>query len=250
MDAKLTKLFDAYEKAYSALDFETTAGFFADTFISAGPKGTIAQNKSEFKSKGKQAADFYRSVGLEYGKILSTTETSIADHHSIVEVHWGVKFRKTGAKLIEFDVGRQRDRPQAPCAPPPLKNSRRRITTSPKSEPSIVQYSASADLWITPKTIRLLAQRRMIRVRQGLETDTDAGLAKEAERAGNGDALQPMQGPQEAVANATVDGGPVILWERRPNPFDKGQQRDSERTAAQARVMRSCCRSNAFGCRS
>jgi hypothetical protein len=51
----------------------------------------------------------------------------------------------------------------------------------------------------------------MIRVRQGLETDTDAGLAKEAERAGNGDALQPMQGPQEAVANATVDGGLVIL---------------------------------------
>jgi len=104
MDAKLTKLFGAYEKAYSALDFETSAGFFADTFISAGPKGTIAQNKSEFKSWAKKAADFYRGVGLEYGKILATTETSIADHHSIVEVHWGVKFRKTGAKLIEFDI--------------------------------------------------------------------------------------------------------------------------------------------------
>lgn len=104
MDAKLQKMFDAYEKAYSALDFETSAGFFADTFISAGPKGAIAQSKSEFKAKAKQAADFYRGVGLEYGKILSTSEIPLADHHSLVTVHWGVKFRKTGYKLIEFDV--------------------------------------------------------------------------------------------------------------------------------------------------
>ena len=104
MDAKLKKMFDAYEKAYSALDFETTAGFFADTFISAGPKGTIAVSKTDFLAKAEQAADFYRSVGLEYGKILSTKEIPIAGHHSIITVHWGVKFRKTGDKLIEFDV--------------------------------------------------------------------------------------------------------------------------------------------------
>ena len=104
MDAKLKKLFDAYEKAYSELDLETTATFFADTFISAGPKGTIAQSKKEFLSKAKQAADFYRKVGLEYGKILSTKEIQLGDHHSLVEVHWGAKFRKTGYKLIEFDV--------------------------------------------------------------------------------------------------------------------------------------------------
>ena len=104
MDAKLKKLFDAYEKAYSELDLETTATFFADTFISAGPKGTIAQSKKEFLSKAKQAADFYRSVGMEYGKILSTKENPLGDHHSVVTVHWGVKFRKTGYKLIEFDV--------------------------------------------------------------------------------------------------------------------------------------------------
>jgi hypothetical protein len=104
MDAKLKKLFDAYEKAYSELDLETTATFFADTFISAGPKGTIAQSKNEFLSKAKQAADFYRSVGLEHGKILSTKEIPLGDHHSIIAVHWGVTFRKTGDKLVEFDV--------------------------------------------------------------------------------------------------------------------------------------------------
>jgi hypothetical protein len=32
------RLFDEYEKAFSALDIEKSAQFFADSFISAGPK--------------------------------------------------------------------------------------------------------------------------------------------------------------------------------------------------------------------
>ena len=28
----------------------------------------------------------------------------ISDHYSLAKVHWGAKFCKTGAKLIEFDV--------------------------------------------------------------------------------------------------------------------------------------------------
>jgi hypothetical protein len=104
MDTKLQELFKAYEKAYSALDLETTATFYADTFVSAGPKGTIAVGKQEFLSKAKQASDFYRSVGLEYGKVLSTKELPITDHHPAITVHWGVKFRKTGDRLVEFDV--------------------------------------------------------------------------------------------------------------------------------------------------
>lgn len=48
--------------------------------------------------------DVYRGVGMEYGKILHATEMPIGDHHALVQVHWGVKFRKTGARLIEFDI--------------------------------------------------------------------------------------------------------------------------------------------------
>jgi hypothetical protein len=104
MDAELQKLFDAYEKAYSALDLETTATFFADTFISAGPKGTLAQSKKDFGRWAKEAADFYRKMGLVSGKILSTKELSLAEHHVLVTVHWGVWFHKTGETPIEFDV--------------------------------------------------------------------------------------------------------------------------------------------------
>lgn len=51
-----------------------------------------------------KAAEFYRSVGQTSAKILSMDETEISREYSMVKVHWGVTFEKTGNKLIEFDV--------------------------------------------------------------------------------------------------------------------------------------------------
>ena len=98
------KLFAEYEKAFATLDIEKSAGFFADAFISAGPRGAIAQNKAEFLKMAHEASEFYKRVGQTSAKILSLTETPISNEYSMVKVHWGVTFRKTGDKLIEFDV--------------------------------------------------------------------------------------------------------------------------------------------------
>jgi hypothetical protein len=103
-DESVRKLFVEYEKAFDALDFSKSAEFFADSFISAGPRGVIAQSKAEFLKLAHQAADFYRSVGQTSARILSMDETSISNEYSMVKVHWGVTFRKTGDKMIEFDV--------------------------------------------------------------------------------------------------------------------------------------------------
>jgi|GEM_PF-195364 len=97
-------LFAEYEKAFAALDIEKNAGFFADTFISAGPRGAIAQSKTEFLRMAHQAAEFYKAVGQTSAKILSLQETAISNEYSLVKVHWGVTFRKTGTRMIEFDV--------------------------------------------------------------------------------------------------------------------------------------------------
>ncbi len=97
-------LFAEYEKAFAALDIEKSAGFFADTFISAGPRGAIAQSKAEFLKLAHQAAEFYKAVGQTSAKILSQEETAISNEYSLVKVHWGVTFRKTGTRMIEFDV--------------------------------------------------------------------------------------------------------------------------------------------------
>jgi hypothetical protein len=103
-DESVRKLFAEYEKAFDALDLSKSAGFFADTFISAGPRGIIAQSKAEFLRLAHQAADFYKRVGQTSARILSMDETPISNEYSMVKVHWGVTFRKTGDKMIEFDV--------------------------------------------------------------------------------------------------------------------------------------------------
>jgi hypothetical protein len=101
---QLDTLFKQYEAAFNKLDLKTIAGYYADTFISAGPKGTIAKSKKDFIEKAGQAADFYRSVGQNSARIVSKRIMPICNDYSMVVIRWGVTFEKTGTKPIEFDV--------------------------------------------------------------------------------------------------------------------------------------------------
>ncbi len=100
----IKKLFAEYEKAFNALDVEKQVPFFAEHFISAGPRGSIALGRDEFAKMASKVAEFYRSVGQTSAKILSMDESSISNEYSMVKVYWGVTFKKTENKLIEFDV--------------------------------------------------------------------------------------------------------------------------------------------------
>lgn len=96
MNEDVKKLFAEYEALFDALDVAGQARLFADTFISAGPRGAIAQSKQEFLKLAEQAAAFYQSIGQTSAKILSLEELPISDHYSLVHVHWGVTFQKNG----------------------------------------------------------------------------------------------------------------------------------------------------------
>ena len=104
MTDAIKKLFKEYEEAFNALDVEKQVPFFAEHFISAGPRGSISQGRDEFAKMASEAAKFYRSIGQKSAKILSMDETTISREYSMVKIHWGVTFEKTGNKLIEFDV--------------------------------------------------------------------------------------------------------------------------------------------------
>ncbi len=104
MDKPIKKLFAEYEKAFNVLDVEKQVPFFAEHFISAGPRGSIAQGRDEFAKMATRAAEFYRSVGQTSAKILSMDESPISSEYSMVRIRWGVTFKKTGNRLIEFDV--------------------------------------------------------------------------------------------------------------------------------------------------
>ncbi len=104
MKDDIKKLFAEYEKAFNALDVEKQMPLFVEHFISAGPQGSIALGRDEFARMANEAAKFYRSVGQTSAKILSMDETAISKEYSMVKVHWGATFEKTGNKLLEFDV--------------------------------------------------------------------------------------------------------------------------------------------------
>ena len=103
-DSAIRNMFMEYEKAFGALDFEKQAYFFSDAFIMAGPKGAVSQSKSEFLKNAGRAADFYRSIGQTSAKLITFSETPISGRYSIAKTHWGVTFKKTGDRLIEFDI--------------------------------------------------------------------------------------------------------------------------------------------------
>ncbi len=135
-NTQIEKLFIEYERAFNDLDVKKSAEFFADTFISAGPKGTIAQNKKDFLKKADQASAFYRSVGQTSARIISKNIITISDQYTMVTVHWGATFRKTGDKLIEFDVSY--------------------IVYQPEDEPSIILFIAHQDEQEAMKKLGLL----------------------------------------------------------------------------------------------
>jgi len=104
MNGKIEQLFADYEKAFQELDLEKNAAFYSGTFISAGPRGSMAQSKKEFMQNAPAAADFYKKTGQASSKILSLTEMPISAHYTMVKVHWGLTFEKTGSEVIEFDI--------------------------------------------------------------------------------------------------------------------------------------------------
>jgi hypothetical protein len=104
MNEATEKLFKKYEQAFSALDVEKQVPMFAEHFISAGPKGSIAQSRDEFAKMARQAAEYYKNAGQTSARILSMEETPISNEYSMVKTHWGATFKKTGDRLVEFDV--------------------------------------------------------------------------------------------------------------------------------------------------
>ena len=100
---QLDTLFKEYETAFDKLDVKTISGYCADSFISAGPKGSIAQNRKDYEKKAEKASKFYKSVGRNSARIISKRIMPICNDYSMVVVRWGVTFDKTGNKLVEFD---------------------------------------------------------------------------------------------------------------------------------------------------
>src|SRR6187551_944974 len=101
---QLDNLFRDYEAAFDKLDLKKISGYCADNFISAGPGGSIAQNRKEHEKKAELAIKFYKSVGRNSERIISKRVMPICNEYTMVVIRWGVTVEKNDSKQIEFDV--------------------------------------------------------------------------------------------------------------------------------------------------
>jgi hypothetical protein len=81
MEPAVQKMFAEYEKAFNDLDVEKQVPFFAEHFISAGPRGSIARSRDEFAQMAHQAGEFYRKMGQTSARILGMEETPISNEY-------------------------------------------------------------------------------------------------------------------------------------------------------------------------
>ncbi|QXD13699.1 hypothetical protein GQ464_009420 [Rhodocaloribacter litoris] len=104
MNSDIQQLFITYEHAFSALDVARQADLFADSFLSAGPRGVIAGSKAQFTQMAEQMATFYKGVGFSGARIVSMEEKPITVAFSLVDVRWEAVFRRQEEKYVQFDV--------------------------------------------------------------------------------------------------------------------------------------------------
>ncbi len=104
MDPTVAKLFAAYEDAFSRLDAERQAAFFADVFIAAGPKGSTAHTREQFLAIAPELAAFYRSIGRTGARIAGIQHVPISDHHVLARVQWSVGFEKLGDTPMSVEI--------------------------------------------------------------------------------------------------------------------------------------------------
>ncbi len=101
----LRPFFEEYAQANDQNDLTSIAGFYADSFMAAGPKGSVTfTNDQHFVEWLRQLQEFNKQTGMKQMQIVNFEQTSISDDYQAAIITWGAKFPKTGDELITFDI--------------------------------------------------------------------------------------------------------------------------------------------------
>jgi ketosteroid isomerase-like protein len=99
------QFFTDYAAASRSDDVERVAGFYADGFVVAGPRGSSTyKNNAAFRKWLKQVFEFNQTSGMESLEVLSTEAAPISGEYTQVTVTWASRFRKTGDEPITFRI--------------------------------------------------------------------------------------------------------------------------------------------------
>ena len=102
----IIKLFEKYERYFRALNFREQAKLYGKHVIAAGPGG-VAYHRNNFLNRfvfDLGMRSFYKKAGMTSVRVIQLEEFHVSREYSMLKVHWGEKFVKTGDRVIEFDI--------------------------------------------------------------------------------------------------------------------------------------------------
>ena len=104
-DTVLKEFFESYGVISCSGDLKPLTGFYADSFMVAGPEGSAAfRNDESFVQWLEQLRQTNERSGLKSMRIVAFNEFPISGQYKGATVTWGAQFEKTGEELIEFNI--------------------------------------------------------------------------------------------------------------------------------------------------
>jgi hypothetical protein len=100
-----TLYFADYGASALSGDPEQVARFYAPSFLTAGPTGSMVhRNDDTFRDWLGQVFAANQATGMTAMEVLAVDEAPISDTHTLITVEWGARFAKTGDEVIAFRI--------------------------------------------------------------------------------------------------------------------------------------------------
>ena len=99
------QFFTHYASLSMGDDGRALAGVYAPSFFVAGPKGSMTfANDAQFVDWLAGVRAFNGQHGMHALSPAAVRETMLSPLHLLAQVRWSVRFEKTGARAIEFEI--------------------------------------------------------------------------------------------------------------------------------------------------
>ena len=97
--------FEGYAADWQAGHVEEVAARYAPLFLFAKPGKSVSyDNDAKFVAWLERVRGFHVDAGLERVEVVTFRESTLGDHHALVSVTWAVRFQRTAALRIQFDI--------------------------------------------------------------------------------------------------------------------------------------------------
>jgi hypothetical protein len=97
--------FEGYAGDWRAGEITSVAARYAPTFLVSKPgKSAVYQNDDGFLRWLDRVRGHHVDWGLERVEVVTLRSEALGDHHELVTVTWAVRFQRTAALRIQFDI--------------------------------------------------------------------------------------------------------------------------------------------------